>query len=271
MTASADPRRDVRILVGALIIGACYSFSTRVSLPGGPAPWCVFLIVAYVSTLIFSGLRNRHRYAKWPRVPIGLSHTHRINVIVTPQQAAEAVGITDDFFEPIVFPLYYASEREPALKDVRFPYFFKWLALCVFGWAIVEIGSLALLSRWAPFNIATFFIVGAVSRLPLAWWRPTYIRFVPGRMDIIQWNHFGLRPPRTISYDLRASKLRISARAISIRDIPPKLEWHTIEWSAPASAVRLSAPDRPSIMRAALTAALSTANPPRIPERQLTG
>lgn len=247
------------------------------------ALYAIVWIPAIVIVIVLF-IRWHRSESRWSRTPIRLNEEDRLVVIATPAEALRLKDVHDQFFEPIVFRLSHAIDRmDDGPGSTRstllqrsgaadaLPYVAAWAAsLCAF-----ELSWRAISGAWMSFNYISILLSAAMARLMLGWLRPTYLRFVPGRVDVIRYGWFGRAPARFRSYDLRTTgrRIRICMWSLAFAD-PPAYpfadpEWRSIEWAdrrTMSGSLR-----RLDIARAALMAALSTRTPAPLPEGELLG
>lgn len=115
---------------------------------------------------------------------------------------------------------------------------------------------------------------------------PTYVRIVPGRLDVIRFSVFRRRPASVASFDLRRSRVLVDVKRAVVSVEPPDAN------AAPARKVRskrwpyavseeggprrfavgfVLTPSRRRLLQAACAAALSEAPTPELPADELLG
>jgi hypothetical protein len=113
-----------------------------------------------------------------------------------------------------------------------------------------------------PGNVLLPWVAAAVAAPLVAFFRPVYVRFVPGRLDVIHYRVLGGGVRRTEHYDLRTTPVVVDLRSweIFIKDTERPVAfscWLIIGWRR--------------VVRALLLAALSTHEPGPVPDDRLTG
>lgn len=141
-------------------------------------------------------------------------------------------------------------------------------------------GPLTSLSVWMAMGAAG---VGAVA-LP-EFCAPTYVRIVPGRLDVLRFSLFRLRPASLASFDLRRSRVLIDVRRAVVLVEPPgeprptrkvrskRWPYAVAEEPPPGGeAVGLVlTPARRRLLEAACVASVTAAPTPELPHAELLG
>ncbi|HVZ93290.1 MAG TPA: hypothetical protein VG797_02155 [Phycisphaerales bacterium] len=248
--------------------------AARVGAPTARVFADIAMWVIIIGAVGFFAVRAYHRATKFLNMPPKPSQAHRVNVIAASYHLEELKQVRDQFFEPIVVPFSLARFRDPAKpaprwRRILFVTVFYWLLIGI-GFGIVQIFGWLFLGGWIRPNLIIGIISFACIRLPLSLIVPSYLRFVPGRMDVISYGWFSRGPIRVRSYDLRTTRVLLSSQGISVRRSEDE-RWHSVIWAPATYAPAVFSPDREKIQRAALMAAVSSAEAPHIPEGQLTG
>jgi hypothetical protein len=161
-------------------------------------------------------------------------------------------------FEPQVFRASIAQSFTRATGIARLALSFP---IAVLIWATFEYVGLS--SRFFAINLLLYFwIAFLLASAIVAWIRPTYIRIVPGRLDVMQFSGLSWRAVRTSSWDLARARVLIDSRrgVAFVDDADESLEF----------SLRLMR-ERQGFARALFMAALSTHPPAPLPADELLG
>ena len=163
----------------------------------------------------------------------------------------------DVAFEPVVAFASLAVKQHAAAKTV---WVLTTIAACGLMIALRELGNLPL-PRFGYFTVATAMVFGGGVAVFL--W-PTYLRIVPGRIDILRYRLWS-RKPTVETIDLREAHVLVNLhRSI----IYIQTSDHTRFWRAIGlGAVRHGK----EVAHAILQAAISTAPTPPLPDDELIG
>ncbi len=253
---------------------------------GGAVPrWALFAAVWVPGAIVGAWLlwRQYQRSMEYQRTPLRMEESARVGVFATPAQAKRLETVRDEFFEPMVFALPFTrepseSERQrsagkpkphagwPTREDLLLR-----LAVLVVGIGVLEGVWVVFTGGWLRLNYFTIIVGMMVARLPLAWVRPAYLRFAPGRVDVMRFGLFGKKPAKTQSISLRGRRVRISMWGLVFEDTDERgtTVWRSVEWCERMSWTGSLA--RPDIARAALLAAVSSHAAPGLPDDDLVG
>lgn len=235
--------------------------------------------------------REYQRRMRWHRTPLKVDESARVVVFAVPGIAKELAEIGDEFFEPAIFMmssgilLDKGQPKKPSCAGRR-----GWITreMIIAGLGSLAIGALVFVVLklfWSSLsghvyrpNYLAMAAAAVAMRLPFAMLRPSYLRFVPGRVDVIRYRWLGRNPPEIRSYDLRAHRVRLWAwgLALELPTMPtvgqpdaPSAEWHSLLWSEHGSYANYFGSH--GILRAALMATLSSKTPPPLPPNDLVG
>ncbi len=231
------------VLILLLVLAFIQRFSATVSTV---VPWSIgtmlFGLLAWNRVIHFT--RSYRRGVNPGGLPYQADDRYRVQVACWPDQVDDLRRIGADAFEPEQFRAFLADAR---YLDPTLPVNFGWpwgLAYMLFQLAITTE------SMWL---MATAL---AIIGVPALWLHrlPTYVRFTPGRLEILRYPLFGTRDPRRQEFSLRGP-VRISTRGAG-----------SVKWTDDDGRKRVLALffvlDRAHARRAALAAALSEAQPP---------
>lgn len=167
--------------------------------------------------------------------------------------------IADRPFEPHVFYAPGAAQAPGEQLLLRG-------ALCALGMVLLVSMAVGWLPPWLPMGAEWWFgyvplLIGGSSLL-VGLMFPTYIRIVPGRIEILEFSWLGRRVKHVDRVSLRNQRVLVDTfvSAVMIGRGPAAI-------TLPFVTVR----DRKGFVHAVLMGALSTANPPRLPEDALAG
>lgn len=153
------------------------------------------------------------------KLPLDMDQSADLNVVAWTDQAEHLKQVTAAEFEPEVFRVLIASRRSRARKrGDQHAYLRQTLAV---GTIIaITLGGMVILDRfilpYLPGTIPGASVIVAASLaaaglLAYLFIHPTYLRFVPGRLDVLRYTWFG-GPPKVESIDLRNTIVRLDAR-----------------------------------------------------------
>jgi hypothetical protein len=182
---------------------------------------------------------------------------HRLSCVAPQGDILKRGALEDVHFEPVVFRSFsYRNLKKPS----------KALAWVASGLIMVTITYASYGSRLGSLVLRNWLMYLLFVAVPLgvglvAWLRPVYLRIVPGRLDIMHLSNFR-GPSRVEHYDLRQSKILIdlTKSLLFIDDGDRHLEM-----------LMYSVPDRVGLAYHVLLGALSTHQPPSLPDDELVG
>lgn len=160
-------------------------------------------------------------------------------------------------FEPVIAFASLAVKMNTAAKTV---WVLVTVAACALMIALRELGNLPL-PRFGYFSVITAVVIGAGAAVFL--W-PTYLRIVPGRIDILRYRLWS-RKPTVETIDLRQANVLVNLHR-SIVYI--QTTDHTRFWRAIGLGAVRNGKD---VAHAILQAAISTAPTPPLPDDELVG
>jgi hypothetical protein len=256
-----------------------------VGLAGAVPRWALFAAVWVPAGIVGAWLlwRKYQESMEFRSTPLNMDKNARVGVFATPAQTKRLETVRDEFFEPIVFALPFTrepseSERQRSASKPK-PHtgwptredFLLRAAVLIVGIGVLEGVWVVFTGSWLRVNFMTILVGMMVARLPLAWVRPAYLRFVPGRVDVMRFGLFGKKPAKTQSISLRGRRVRISMWGLVFEDTDERgaAVWRSVEWCERMSWSGSLA--RPDIARAALMAAVSSRAAPGLPDDELVG
>lgn len=251
-----------------LLLALLFSMMAIFAFVGGAVGAWNMLIVIIVGllllaiTLIWRG--SNHRLADPNFVyPVCSDPRYRLRVVGRRRrlellrQCPIQLGST---FEPEIFRITFAVE--PKYHAGR-----KMILLFLMGLLVVVMAEFI----WGimPRGIEYATIMGPLcfARFARAFIWPTYLRVVPGRLDVLQYRFLGAGPPRVRSYGLRTSRICIHVNN-SLAVFPPDA---TDGELFPAVSMGWFQKDPIDFERTLLTAALTDLPSPPLPDDELIG
>lgn len=236
------------VLAGSvLILLLVLSFVQRFSGAVSPViPWSAgtFLFGLLAWNRIAHFARSYRRGANPGSLPYEADDRYRVQVACWPDQVDNLRRITSDSFEPEQFRAILSDAR---FLDPTLPVNFGW------PWALAYLlvqTSITTESTWLLSATVTVVAVPALYLHRL----PTYVRFTPGRLEILRYPLFGSRDPRRQEFSLRGP-VRLSTRGAG------SVRW-TDEQGRGRILPLIFVAHRVQAQRAALAAALSDAHVP---------
>lgn len=231
------------ILILLLVLSFVQRFSASVS---PVVPWAggTLLLAFIAQNRIAHFLRSYRRGVDPGGLPYQADDRYRVQVACWPDQVDQLRLIGPAGFDPEQFRAFLSDAR---FLDPTLPVNFGW------PWGVVYLLvqlSITTDSIWLLGLAIT--LVG----VPALWLHrlPTYVRFTPGRLEILRYPFLGSRNPRRQEFSLRGP-VRISTRGAG-----------SIRWTDEDGRGRILSllflADRAEARRAALAAALSQASVP---------
>ncbi|HVZ93292.1 MAG TPA: hypothetical protein VG797_02165 [Phycisphaerales bacterium] len=228
---------------------------------------CVAAFVGGFGYILFGPAIRRRKFKS--HYPFELDFRHRVHVIAEPERLAKLERLRDEFFEPIIIPLAMATigpaawrmgTRMSQQRRVVHGAIQAGIILVVLAPVIVMLVYKISLFAVGPFAMALF----AAATVLLT---PAYLRFTPGRVAVIVYPPLGIGTPSTQEFDLRHKAVLIDRYGVMIGDGESAVR---VEWTRPAArSIDERLDGRP--IEAAVRAAISTHESPRIPEGELIG
>lgn len=244
---------DLAIITLAAVILLTIAFGVIQAYSGWiPAPviWAMATLllglIAWNRGLSF--LRHYRRGNAESRLPFEPDPRYRVQVHCWSDQTSDLQLITTDAFEPEQFRALLPDAR---WIDITRPFNWTW------PWAIVWIYFQVLLN--SKLDVLTDIGI-AVGMAVLLWLfrLPTYVRFVPGRVEILRYPILRSREARRQTFSLRG-RVTVSTKGAG-----------SVQWTDERGIGRvlpfLFVIDRAQARRAALAAALSQASMPALDE-----
>lgn len=180
--------------------------SPAAGLPGGFAgPLFLLLLVILLAVLVFRLVLARSDSSTIPEFPRASDPTSRIRAVALARDLRAFRAAPLDLsapFEPVVARITYALEPR-AVRNA------KVIALPIAGISIMALVDLMFAPSSNSASSLWFFCGLGVAHFsrPFLW--PTYLRVVPGRLDILQYRFLGIGRPRVRSTDLRHARVAI--------------------------------------------------------------
>jgi|GEM_PF-2000836 len=239
-------------------------------------------------------VRAYRRGVTLPPVPIRPDPSARVNIVIDAEHLAQLTPLRDDPFEPEIFRTFRADALlpsapgrsqipgsavfrptpPPARRDLieRSGGVWGFLPLMIFpALAFFPNTYTPHLFMGATFLVFTLYLFR----------RPTYLRIVPGRVDILRMPTLGFGTPHAESLDLREPVLvDVRTRQLVLRPVyerypgdkasePAKAE-HAAKVARQRIVSFATTPRSEAAMLTIARAAVSTAEPPELPMDRLT-
>ncbi|MGH7130920.1 MAG: hypothetical protein ACREJO_03125 [Phycisphaerales bacterium] len=200
------------------------------------------------------------KVATTPRFPAVADPAARLRCIGAADEIVkfQALGEPRDIaFEPVVAFASLAVKMSTGAKTVLI---LITVAVCALMFVLREFGNLPL-PRFGYFNVVTAIVIGSCAAVFL--W-PTYLRIVPGRIDILRYRLWN-RKPTVETIDLRGANVLVNLHRsiVYIQTSDHARFWRTIG----LGAVR----NGREVAHAILQAAMSTVPTPPLPDDELIG
>lgn len=223
---------------------------------------CVVIAAVVMTPLLLRGRREkRDNEQARPLFPATSDQRFRLRVAGPPgrlQRLREAMERETDEFEPRLFRV--ARPRRPGVAD--------WAVMAALF--CVLLGALVLLQRALGLDArflgqAMVFASLILTVMIWAFMWPMYLRFAPGRLDILSYRILGRGRPEVRSIDLRSARILVTipgTAALFVPDEPVRL---ILDVGPVADSEPLS------FERAVLAAARSSAPSPPLPDDELVG
>lgn len=176
------------------------------TLPGGlAAPLFLLLLAIVLGVLLVRRIRAAPETFDTPEFPRTSDPAARVRVVAHARDLRAFRATPLDLsapFEPVVARITYALEP----RAVRIA---KLIALPAAGFLTMALLEVVLSPAKPSAGSLWFFCGLAIARFsrPFLW--PTYLRVVPGRLDILQYRLLGVGRPRVRSTDLTHARLAI--------------------------------------------------------------
>lgn len=219
----------------------------------------VVAVLLIIWRLPISNSRIQHK----DDIPVRPTPDRRIWCICPPRWVGQVLRhgpIEDVAFEPEVFAApFVVRPKRPALL--------AWFAIsaAVFGALALAIRATPTVSV-PPTNILIFSAALAMGWIILVAARPTSIRIVPGRIDVLRGWFYSADRPVIQTFDLRRTRVVVDMRSGILFMLGPAKDLQADAMVAFGST-RMKA----RITHAILRAAVSTAEPPPLPDAQPAG
>jgi hypothetical protein len=215
--------------------------------------------VPCVAGVVYVVLSIRSKRAKDPNSPKMLpnpSPACRINCVMPQTQLAAYGSLEDMQFEPAVQRSFSYRYLRPFMKVAAWTCFA--ISAVVIHYVALRIGWS---SNWVNSINYVFYIGLPVSFVFVAWMCPTYLRIVPGRLDVMHLSNFG-GEARIERWDLRRARILIdmSKGVVFIDERDRHGEVCLFDVSRPRRLVYCL-----------LLGAISTHEPPPLPDDELVG
>lgn len=215
-----------------------------------PIPWAIstLLIAAITWNRISNFIRSYRRGNSESSLPFEPDDRYRVQVHCWADQVHQFDTITADAFEPEQFRALLPNDR---WIDITRP--INWTWPWGFVWGYFQILFITRSDVVAGIGLA----LGAIVVL-LLFRLPTFVRFSPGRVEILRYPLFRLCEPRRQDFSLRG-RVAVSAKGAGF------IQW-TDDRGSRHVLPFLFVVDRANARRAALAAALSNADVPALDE-----
>ena len=216
----------------------------------------VFCLVAFpgIAWPIITNWRFKRTYG--PRLPAMPPEELRLCCIGAPEELTDYGEWSDVPFEPALFLGRFA------ILGRRWS---RWLSVGVFVLACLAVIGIhiELTSTWSGTDLYIDLCVATIimeTAIGLLW--PTYLRLVPGRLDVLGYAPLSRKPVFVDKYDLRDAKITADLRHsfVNIVSTPGKIEFGI-------SLMR----ERKRFVYMLFLAAMSTFQPAPLPEDELIG
>jgi hypothetical protein len=198
----------------------------------------------------------RHRLACRSLFAAGPDDAYRINCVGHPGDLGDCGPLEDVSFEPHIFPALlsgWLSGRAIAVSAMVM------VGAAAVLYALASAVGLATEYAYVPF----YFWAGmGIAVYASTWLWPTYVRVVPGRLEVMQFSSMRGRPPALHRYSLRSARILTDMR-----------RWAVIvdEGKRSVELPILLMRERRRFVHAVLLAATSTHDPAPLPPDSLLG
>lgn len=231
------------VVLGDVAAGASAATGHLFS-PAVPLTIASLLFLAVLWNRLGHMVQAYRRAGDLSSLPYGPDERYRVQVHCWADEVEELGRVTPDAFEPEQFRAVIPDRR---LIDLTKPVNWTWPWVVI--WVLVHF---AFSSR----SVLVASAVGVLMAFGALWLfrLPTYLRFTPGRVEILQYPVFRSASPRKQAFGLRG-RVSVSAKGAG------KLDWLD-EQGKPRVLRMFMVFDRRHALRAALAAALSDAEVP---------
>lgn len=134
---------------------------------------------------------------------------YRLRVISTPRLIWALRGLSNQPFEPVVFPIVYAVPMRRWIAVAL------WITLSAVGYVLwwwlkskVDFGGFMMrgpLQTWEVWGVM------ALAAAPFIWAWPAYLRVSPGRIDLFRYPFLGAGRPSVVTFDIRQARILCQA------------------------------------------------------------
>lgn len=269
------------VLLMAVAVGAIIGFGAFDGLPVALRLSILTPLVIVALWLVFRPVaRDWKRGVRAAELDFEPDLSTRVRVICWPDQAEAFGSLEDEAFEPELFRLWIPQRppRPLARWMARHPQAAASLRGMIWFLPVLLVQLADLLPGWIVPVALTLLLAEGLFALWLIR-KPTYLRIVPGRADLLRYPMFGRASPDAERLDLRSGPVWINARArtLAVEDAEPLAGWFDLGRKARAAKPRgrtvrfgLTGQDD-RILRTLARAAISSAEPPALPDRELVG
>ncbi len=244
------------IMVGAFLTSVVQR-ATGLGLPFTSGFGCLLLMVGLVIAAIWQHVQIMRRNRAAASLDASPDENYRLRCVGLPAEVQQHGSFADVPFEPSIFN---GSFTLPYTRRV-------W-------WAAAAIGLVAFaglrLGNWVTTGSAFRNLAWDATVLPLPIWGvvallwPTYLRVVPGRLDVVHYGRFPRRRAEVWSMSLRDARILVDLRRMRVRIDSPD-EGAPVEFSIGLL------PRRTRFAYMLFLAAMSSYQPPPIADGELTG
>jgi hypothetical protein len=180
----------------------------------------------------------------------------RLRCVGLPQELAKWGELRDAPFEPLVFTGWFTHRLPPFMRAMV-------AVLTVPAFIVAHLMISGLTSLWTREEIVLKLWLALLSaRGIVSWLWPTYFRVVPGRLDVMRFSNIRGRAVATRHFDLRKARILV--------DLRRNVVFIDEDGDSEEFAIGLM-PGRTRFAHALFWAALSTHEPPPLPENELLG
>ena len=153
---------------------------------------------------VISNRRFKRDYQS--RLPPKPPEDCRFACIGAPEEIAEFGGWADVPFEPALFFGRFSIRGRGWRKHL----YMIIVVLVMAVWLGTQVGWFVVSFRWNPYF--AFITALGVAELATAFMWPTYLRLVPGRLDVLGYGPMSRKPTFVEQYDLRGARIMADLR-----------------------------------------------------------